>query len=69
MQISATGERRQLVIFDRDPAETGLNVEERRKELAQLKIHPRERDANRAACAPNRSTSIFSGTRAKRCDG
>jgi len=62
VQISATGERRQLVIFDRDPAEAGLNVEERRKELAQLKIHPRERDANRAALArANRCYEHFLG--------
>jgi molecular chaperone HscC len=62
VQVSTTGERRQLVIFDRDPADPGTSVEERRKELAQLKIHPRERDANRAALArANRCYEHFLG--------
>jgi molecular chaperone HscC len=51
VQESATGERRQLVVFDRDQSACDTDVEERRKGLADLKVHPRETAANRAALA------------------
>jgi molecular chaperone HscC len=51
VQESATRERRQLVVFDRDQSASDTDVEERRKNLADLKVHPRETAANRAALA------------------
>jgi len=51
VEVSNTKERQQLVIFDREHNEPGFDVEHRRKELAALKVHPRDRDANRAALA------------------
>lgn len=50
VHVPMTGERRQLVIVDRE----GLlpeDIEQRRTELAKLKIHPRDSDANRATMA------------------
>lgn len=51
VEVPATGERRQLVIFDRESGETGIDLEHRRRDLAALKVHPREKDPNRAALA------------------
>jgi molecular chaperone HscC len=51
VQESAKGERRQLVVFDRDQSAPDTDLEERRKKLADLKVHPRETAANRAALA------------------
>jgi molecular chaperone HscC len=48
--VPATGERRQLVIVDKEgtsPAE----IDARRSELAKLKVHPRDSDAIRATMA------------------
>jgi len=51
VQESVTGSARQLVIFDRDQSCADQSLEERRQALAQLKVHPREHDRNRAALA------------------
>ncbi len=48
--VPATGEHRQLVIADEEGA-SAVDFEKRRAELAALKRHPREDDANRAALA------------------
>ncbi len=48
--VPKTGERRELMIIDEDSAKA-VDFEKRRKELAALKHHPREDDANRAALA------------------
>ncbi|HEU4780743.1 MAG TPA: molecular chaperone HscC [Steroidobacteraceae bacterium] len=49
--VPQTGERRQLVIWDNEAPldETALNT--RREALANLKIHPRDQEANRAVVA------------------
>jgi molecular chaperone HscC len=51
VQESATGKAGQLVIFDRDQSSSDASVKERRRMLAELKVHPRENDRNRAALA------------------
>ncbi|HEV2228778.1 MAG TPA: molecular chaperone HscC [Steroidobacteraceae bacterium] len=51
VEVPATHERRQLVIFDRESGEPGIDLEHRRRDLAALKVHPREKDPNRAALA------------------
>jgi molecular chaperone HscC len=50
VQIPETGERRDLVIAD-DEGELAENFEERRSNLAALKIYPRDEDINRATSA------------------
>ena len=54
--VPETGETRQLVIVDDDSGQDDRAIEKRRAELARLKLHPREEDANRAVVE-----------RAKRC--
>jgi molecular chaperone HscC len=51
VHVPATRESYQLVIFDRDADTPPADLVLRRRELAALKIHPRELDANRAASA------------------
>jgi molecular chaperone HscC len=48
--VPKTGERNQLMIIDEDSA-SAVDFEKRRGELAALKHHPREADANKAALA------------------
>jgi molecular chaperone HscC len=48
--VAETGARQQLVIVDREGM-TEAEVEARRKELAKLKVHPRDTDAIRATLA------------------
>jgi molecular chaperone HscC len=50
VHVPRTGERRELLIVDEDTAAAD-DFEQRRAELAALKQHPREADANRAALA------------------
>ena len=50
VQVPRTGERRELVIADEEAAKA-VDFEKRRAELAALKHHPREDDANKAALA------------------
>lgn len=50
VQVPLTGESRQLVIVD-DENGSDADLEARRAKLAQLKVHPRDEDANRAALA------------------
>ena len=54
--VPETGETRQLVIADDEEREDAAAFEKRRAELARLKFHPRDADANRAVLE-----------RAKRC--
>jgi molecular chaperone HscC len=54
--VPETGETRQVVIADEEDAQDAATFEKRRAELARLKFHPREEDANRAVLE-----------RAKRC--
>jgi molecular chaperone HscC len=54
--VPETGESRQLVIVGDDGAEDSKALAKRRAELARLKLHPRDEDANRAVLE-----------RAKRC--
>ena len=54
--VPDTGETRQLVIADEEEQADAAAFEKRRAELARLKVHPREADANRAVLE-----------RAKRC--
>ena len=49
--VPMTGESRQLVIVDDAQSMGAAEVERRRQALADLKIHPREQDANRALLA------------------
>ena len=49
--VPQSGERRQLVIMDKEAPMEPADIERRRQELAQLKVHPREHDANRALAA------------------
>jgi molecular chaperone HscC len=51
LHVPETGERRQLVLVDDDAVPDRAALERRRKELAALKVHPRDRDENRAALA------------------
>ncbi len=48
--VEQTGERRQLVIVDRDGV-SPEQIEARRAELAKIKVHPRDTDAIRATMA------------------
>jgi molecular chaperone HscC len=48
--VPATGTKRELVIFDKDGV-SAEQVEQRRKELAKLKVHPRDTDAIKATLA------------------
>ena len=50
VHVPRTGERRELVIADEEAAKA-VDFEKRRAELAALKHHPREDDANKAALA------------------
>ncbi len=50
LRVPRTGERRELVIIDEESA-SAVDFEKRRAELAALKHHPREDDANKAALA------------------
>jgi molecular chaperone HscC len=50
VQVPKTGEKRQLVIADEESA-AAVDFDKRRAELAALKHHPREADANKAALA------------------
>ena len=49
VHVPLTDERHQLVILDDKDAMSTAELERRRGELAALKIHPRDQDANRAA--------------------
>ena len=51
VHVPASGETLQLVIFDREPGDVPLDLSARREELAALKVHPKDLDANRAALA------------------
>jgi molecular chaperone HscC len=51
VKVPESGETRQLVIVDEDVDMTSKEVQERRAQLAALKVHPREADENRAALA------------------
>ncbi|HEV7689665.1 MAG TPA: molecular chaperone HscC [Hyphomonadaceae bacterium] len=50
VHVPVTGERRQLLIVDREGI-SPEDIERRRGELAKLKVHPRDSDANRATMA------------------
>jgi molecular chaperone HscC len=49
--VPASDERHQLVILDEEDGMKAEEIERRRQELADLKVHPRDQDANRAALA------------------
>jgi molecular chaperone HscC len=51
VKVPGTGETRQLVVVDEDVDMSSADVQERRAQLAALKVHPREADENRAALA------------------
>ena len=51
LSVPETGETKQLVIADNADRQDGRELEERRKALAALKIHPREDAANSAVLA------------------
>jgi molecular chaperone HscC len=51
VHVPLTDERHQLVILDDKDSMSPAEVEQRRAELANLKVHPRDQDANRAALA------------------
>lgn len=51
VKVPETGESRQLVILEREAGEQPYDLDQRRSELAALKIHPRNLDVNRAALA------------------
>jgi molecular chaperone HscC len=51
VKLPETGETRQLVIADEDADMNSDDMRKRRDALAALKIHPREKDENRAALA------------------
>jgi molecular chaperone HscC len=50
VHVPATGEKRQLVIVDKEGTSPD-QIEKRRAELAKLKVHPRDSDAMRATLA------------------
>jgi molecular chaperone HscC len=50
VHVPATGEKRQLVIVDKEGI-SPQQIEQRRAELAKLKVHPRDTDAMRATLA------------------
>ncbi len=62
--VPHTNERRQLVIMDKDVPVDEAQFARRREELARLKIHPREQDANRAVMA--RAERCFEGALGER---
>jgi molecular chaperone HscC len=49
--VPQTGERRQLVIMDNEAPMDEAALNARRQELAKLKVHPRDQEANRAVLA------------------
>lgn len=49
--VPQTGERRQLVIMDNETPMDEKALHARREELAKLKVHPRDQEANRAIVA------------------
>ncbi len=51
VHIPETNERRQLVIMDSEAPMDDTKLARRREELAKLKVHPRDQDANRAVMA------------------
>jgi molecular chaperone HscC len=51
LHVLATGRREALTIVDDSTAMSPSELEERRRVLAKLKIHPRDDDANRAVIA------------------
>jgi molecular chaperone HscC len=51
VHVPATGERRELVIVDDPDAVSPAVLEERRKALAALKVHPRDEQVNAAVLA------------------
>ena len=51
VKLPESGETKQLVIVDEDVDLLSTDMKRRRAELAELKIHPREADENRAALA------------------
>jgi molecular chaperone HscC len=50
VHVPKTGERRELVVMDEEGA-SAVDIDKRRAELAALKQHPRDADANKAALA------------------
>jgi len=63
VHVPLTDERRQLLIID-DDARSDDDLEARRAQLAQLKVHPRDTDANRAAMSrAGRCFEDFTGER------
>jgi molecular chaperone HscC len=46
--VPQTGERRQVVIMDREAPMDAGELEKRREALAALKVHPRDQELNRA---------------------
>ena len=51
LHVPATGERRELVITDNDASMSDDEVKRRRETLANLKVHPRDQEANRTVIA------------------
>jgi molecular chaperone HscC len=51
LHVPATGQRRQLVIVDDPDSMTPEELEKRQRELAAIKVHPRDMDGNRALLA------------------
>jgi molecular chaperone HscC len=51
ISVPQTGERRQLVIMDNEAPMDEAALNARRLELAKLKVHPRDQEANRAVLA------------------
>jgi molecular chaperone HscC len=51
VHVPLTDERHQLVILDDKDAISDAEIQRRRSELAGIKVHPRDQDANRAALA------------------
>jgi molecular chaperone HscC len=51
IEVKQTGAKHQLVIMDGDDGMSEEEVEKRRKELAKLKLHPREESENAAVMA------------------
>jgi molecular chaperone HscC len=49
--VPQTGERRQLVIMDNEASMDEAKMQQRRQELALLKVHPRDQEVNRAVLA------------------
>ena len=49
--VPQTGERRQVVIMDREAPMDAAELAKRREALAALKVHPRDQEINRARVA------------------